>query len=88
MVAPANRGSSAASLPSADSSACTIGSPPSRDNPREISSPPASTITAPTENAVDDGGHCQASSMARRIHLSSGLSLMTFLSIGTDSLFR
>ena len=37
MVAPASRGSSAASLPSADSSACSSGSPPSRENPREIS---------------------------------------------------
>src|SRR5580692_8439848 len=71
MVAPASRGSPGESFPSAASSACTSGSPPSRENPRDSSAPSASTMTAPTEKAVSDGGHCHASETASRIHRSS-----------------
>src|SRR5215469_1891858 len=75
MVAPASRGSMGESLASAASSACAAGSPPSRENPRDNSVPAASTMTAPTENAVSDGGHCHASETASRIHCSSPLSI-------------
>src|ERR1700722_5401626 len=83
MVAPASRGTARGADPSsppmspvdsfasADSSACTTGSPPSRENPRDSSVPSAPTITAPTEKAVADGGHSQASAIASRIHRSS-----------------
>src|ERR1700691_1594330 len=71
MVAPASRGSPGESSPSADSSACPSGSPSSRENPRDSSAPSASTMTAPTEKAVSDGGHWRASETASRIHRSS-----------------
>src|SRR6476661_1982788 len=64
MVAPSKRRSSGASLPSAASSACSRGST-SREYPVASTAPCASTITAPTENAVVDGGQRCASSIAR-----------------------
>src|SRR5262245_60102581 len=75
MVAPASRGSLGGSLASAVSSACATGSPPAREKPRDNSVPAASTMTAPTENAVSDGGHCHASEIASRIQCSSPLSI-------------
>src|SRR6266700_273538 len=71
MVAPASRGSPPASLPSAASSACTAGSPPSRENPRDSSAPSAPTTTAPTENAICEGRHSHATATATRIHPAS-----------------
>src|SRR6185437_8474170 len=75
MVAPASRGSLGESLARAASSACATESPPSREKPRDNSVPAASTMTAPTENAVSDGGHCHASETASRIHCSSPFSI-------------